>query len=128
MRKSILLFMILGVLSIGFQCSERNPVSTHGAAMIDFQLSGMVLNTSGQPIVGLWACGCNDSSQFGNGTKKAQLTPLQIMSEVRSFATGAENILILKQDNSLWGCGANLFGQLGTRDMLNRPTPVRIVF
>jgi hypothetical protein len=75
----------------------------------------------------LWACGNNSFGQLGDGTTDNRLTPVQIMTNVKSIAAGGTHSIILKQDNSLWACGNNSFGQLGDGTTDNRLTPVQIM-
>jgi alpha-tubulin suppressor-like RCC1 family protein len=67
----------------------------------------------------LWGCGSNHLGELGIWSPDGYLQegpyikPVQIMTDVKSIATGFAHSLILKQDNSLWVCGDNFFGQLG---------------
>jgi alpha-tubulin suppressor-like RCC1 family protein len=63
----------------------------------------------------LYAAGCNNYGQYGNGTGAAgsSSSPSRVMSGVAAVFAGAEHNLFLKSDGSLWGAGYNSFGQLG---------------
>ena len=74
----------------------------------------------------LWACGNNESGQFGNGTKTSSNTPVHIMNNVSSVSAGARHTLIIKGDGSVWACGDNADGQLGDGTTEERLTPVRV--
>ncbi len=76
----------------------------------------------------LWACGSNMSGRLGDGTNSNRLTPVQIMSEVKSMAVGeSSHSLILKNDGTLWACGSNSFGQFGDGTKISQSTPVQVM-
>ena len=73
----------------------------------------MIIKTDGS----LWGCGYNQVSQLGfgaSGTKKtfAQVTT-NINNDVKDVKCGETHTLIIKNDNTVWGCGYNYYGQLG---------------
>ena len=68
----------------------------------------------------LWATGFNDYGQLGVGDKILDAgaftytsTLLEVTSDVKMMRGGAHHTLILKNDDTLWGVGHNLFGQIG---------------
>lgn len=67
------------------------------------------------PLRELWAVGDDSSRQLGDlGSPTTRRTaPVQIAARVSSAVGGANWSLILFEDGTLWGVGANDFGQLG---------------
>ena len=64
----------------------------------------------------LWACGNNQYGQLGLGdaTNRKTFTLIGInTNNIKSVYCGNSYTLILKNDSTLWGCGANSNGQLG---------------
>jgi len=75
------------------------------------------------------ACGMNVSGQLGIGStfsQKAVPTPVGTLGGVAAVSAGANHSLFLKGDGTVWGCGANLSGQLGDGSTTNRFSPVQI--
>jgi alpha-tubulin suppressor-like RCC1 family protein len=80
----------------------------------------------------LWAWGANAQGELGLGDTVPRPVPVQVGSDDDwkdvalggGWSTGFA--LALKQDGSLWACGNNLAGQLGTGDGLDRTTFVRV--
>ena len=73
----------------------------------------------------LWGCGANDYGQLGLGDTARRYTFTQITTNfdnIKEICCGWCHTLILKNDGTLWGCGANGSGQLGLRDTTNRKT------
>ena len=77
----------------------------------------------------LWGWGYNMYGQLGNGTTENQLTPIMVMTDVKSVATGHDHTLAIKKDGTLWVWGNNFWGQLGngTSNDKTNPTPVKIM-
>jgi alpha-tubulin suppressor-like RCC1 family protein len=63
----------------------------------------------------IWSWGFNGSGQLGNGTNGNITTsvPAQVGTDTNWYvlSTGAAHILGLKNDNSLWSWGNNVYGQ-----------------
>ena len=73
----------------------------------------------------LWACGYNGRGQLGLGNTNGKTTFTQITTntnDVKSVCCGFYYTLMLKNDGTLWGCGANNYGQLGLGDTTDRKT------
>ena len=71
----------------------------------------------------LWGCGYNGKSQLGLGDTDYRYTFTQIITNIDNIKLvycGESYTLILKNDDTLWGCGANDYGQLGLGDKTDR--------
>ena len=71
----------------------------------------------------LWGCGYNDFDQLGLGDTSHRYTFIQITTntdDIKSIYCGQYHTLILKNDDTLWGCGKNDYGQLGLGDTNSR--------
>ena len=74
----------------------------------------------------VWACGNGFYGQLGlgntnNKTKFTKVTT-NINNDVKEIACGYEHTVILKNDDSVWGCGYNGNGQLGLSTSSNSYT------
>ena len=64
----------------------------------------------------LWACGRNDYGQLGLGNTNDRNIFTQVTTnanDIKLICCGGYHTVILKNDNTLWGCGFNGYGQLG---------------
>ena len=65
----------------------------------------------------LWTCGTNEYGQLGQGVKNFDgfgfRSLCQVLNDVKMLAAGDGHSLALKTDNTLWGFGSNIEGQLG---------------
>ena len=71
----------------------------------------------------LWGCGYNGEGELGLGdtTNRTTFTIIGInTNDIKSIYCGNGHTFILKNDNTLWGCGNNEYGQLGLGDTTNR--------
>ena len=69
----------------------------------------------------LWGCGLNDYGQLGLGDNTNRTTFTQITTntdDIKSVYCGSAYTLILKKDSTLWGCGTNISGRLGSASSL----------
>ena len=70
-----------------------------------------------------WGCGRNYYSELGLGnvSNVTTFTQITVNSEnIKEICSGGAHITILKNDNTLWGCGNNGDGELGLGDSSNR--------
>ena len=77
----------------------------------------------------LWGCGYNNYGQLGLGdtTNRTILTQITTNTDnIKSIYCGVDHTFILKNNNTLWGCGKNDSGQLGLGDKNNRYTFTQI--
>ncbi len=74
----------------------------------------------------LFGWGYNGNYQLGDGTHTSQNVPTQEASAATDWmdiAAGAYHSVGIKSDGSLWGWGANNYGQLGERINVTRVAP-----
>ena len=77
----------------------------------------------------LWACGGNGSGELGLGDTNNRTTFTQITTNadnIKEIYCGGCHTLILKNDGTLWGCGYNGYGNLGSGDTTNKNTFTQI--
>ena len=75
----------------------------------------------------LWAWGCNELGQLGDGTTEDRHRPVHIMDAVLDVFFTTSHVMAIKFDGSLWAWGYNEFGQLGDGTTENRYSPVHIM-
>lgn len=64
----------------------------------------------------VWAWGRNDDTQLGSGLVGLMLLPFITSDKGKSLAgslRGFGHSFLIKNDGTLWGCGSNLYGQIG---------------
>jgi alpha-tubulin suppressor-like RCC1 family protein len=72
----------------------------------------------------LWVWGNNSYGQLGIGDIISRVTPNLIREDfftypfgnVSEIAIGWQHAIMLKNDRTIWGCGLNFYGQIGTGD------------
>ncbi len=84
----------------------------------------------------VWACGANiyapllGGGMLGDGTQTNRTTPVKVhgLTNIVAISGGASFSLFLKNDGTVWSCGANYFGQLGSGGfaLTSVTTPVQI--
>jgi alpha-tubulin suppressor-like RCC1 family protein len=76
----------------------------------------------------LWTCGNNTYGQlgFGDTTDRNIFTlvtkPSNMTSNIKDISCGGYHSSLLLENNELWTCGNNTYGQLGLGDKINRST------
>lgn len=67
----------------------------------------------------LWSCGQNTLGQLGVGNKGIDNIPIltRLSNDTRflSISCGNDHTLAIDENNNLWGCGSNYYGQLGIK-------------
>lgn len=63
---------------------------------------------------------------LGDGTDEYQKYPVFIMNDIIDVYSDGHTTLFLKSDNSLWGCGENMNGQLGNIEKTSYSIPIKI--
>jgi alpha-tubulin suppressor-like RCC1 family protein len=80
----------------------------------------------------VYACGYGGHGQLGTGDRENHLTPVKIttfpagVDPIKEISTGDDHTVFLTQTGEVYACGRGSYGQLGTGDNENRPTPVKI--
>jgi alpha-tubulin suppressor-like RCC1 family protein len=75
----------------------------------------------------LYGCGYNSDGQVGIGSNLTGLLGfVPVASNVRNVACGQYYTTFVKNDSTLWGMGANYYGQLGDGTYMQRNSPVQI--
>ena len=52
--------------------------------------------------------------------------PVKLMDDVKTFSCGANHILIVENDGTLWSWGKNNAGELGNNTLTEQQMPVEI--
>lgn len=97
---------------------------------IDKVVSGWYFSMAISKGGDLYSFGINRKGQLGNGKSgngEFSASPELIMSDVKQVSCGNEHSMILKNDGTLWACGDNTYGQLGTGDKTDHSTPIKIL-
>jgi len=75
----------------------------------------------------LWAWGCNEQFQLGDGTNITKYIPVEIMKDIIAISAGEYHSLAIKRDGSLWAWGSNKYGQLGNGTNKDSNRPIKIL-
>lgn len=107
-------FIILQIDSVYSQCFTK--ISTSTSSHID------AIKSDGT----FWTWGSNNGWQMGNTTSIPEFTPIQLTTTnnwIFGVAGKDNNTFVIRNDNTLWGVGANQFGQLGIGStIIGQPT------
>lgn len=79
----------------------------------------------------VWTWGNNFEGQLGDGTSNnVRPTPAQVagLTGITAVAAGANHVLALRSDGTVWAWGDNDNGALGDTTRTDRKTPVQVVF
>ena len=109
---------LLGQLGETVTDTTNTPIQIIGLEGIIKMSAGGYHNLFLKNDGSVWGCGTNDSNQLGTGDPETLTypTPLQL-DESYDFIRISANLnhsLFLKSDETVWGCGSNQYGQLGT--------------
>ena len=92
---------------------------------MSFSNHSLILKNDGT----LWGCGANGYGILGLGDTNNRSIFTQITTNadnIKSVYCSYNQTFVLKNDNTLWGCGLNSQGQLGLGDTNNRTTLTQI--
>src|ERR1017187_6574024 len=101
-------------------------MATNVTAIAAGEYHSLLLKSDGS----LWAMGCNEYGQLGDGYFNSVGTnqPEKIVANgVTAITAGSYHSLFIKSDGSLWGMGDNEDGQLGDGTWDAHITPEKIV-
>ena len=79
---------------------------------------------------GLWTCGYNSYGQLGTNNTTNYSSPVTTVAggtNWKQVSGGYQHTVAIKTDGTLWTCGYNKFGQLGTNDTTSYSSPVTTV-
>ena len=78
----------------------------------------------------LWGWGLNSTGQLGNSSVVTYSSPVQIGASLNTswslVTAGASHTVVIDTNKILWAWGNNAYGQLGTRDAVNRSGPTQV--
>ena len=75
----------------------------------------------------VWATGCNNYGQLGDGSLSDRITYFPVSTGAESIAAGTRHSMMLKHDGSVWATGYNLYGQLGDGSVAISKVFVRVI-
>lgn len=118
-----------GQLGLNDTTARSSPVQIGSASDISFITTGggssAYIKTNGT----LWMWGSGGSGVLGQGNLTDYSSPVQVGTDT-TWAWVAVSALshtrAIKTDGTLWGWGANNFGQLGLGDTVARSSPVQV--
>jgi alpha-tubulin suppressor-like RCC1 family protein len=120
-----------GELGDNTSVNKSSPVQTIAAGWNWKQVSTGSQNTFAIKTDGtLWGWGSNTNGQLGDNTRTLRSSPVQTVSGGTNWKyvdAGVYCVAAIKTDGTLWGWGANNYGQLGTNDRANQSSPVQTV-
>ena len=76
----------------------------------------------------IWAWGCNDGGQLGNGTMQESHIPVQLITSTQftQVSTSYLHSLAIDKDGNLWAWGNNGYGKFGNGTKNDSMTPIKI--
>jgi len=123
----------IAVLSLLFCCILSSCMADNGKEVSPAvgYLSTLSVNSNNVFAVDnegkLWGWGQNLNNVFGTDDSEA-LSPIVVFDSVKSVSNGGGLVLAIRQDDTLWGCGTNLYGQLGLgTNTENESPPIKIM-
>jgi alpha-tubulin suppressor-like RCC1 family protein len=122
-----------GNLGLGNQTSQARfvQVTTNVSDVKDIECGNyhtVMLKNDGT----LWVCGLNMNYALGTGqatsTRVLTFTQVTNINDVKSISANGYgyNTFVVKNDNTLWACGSNSYGELGVGDIEPRQTFTKI--
>ncbi|MED6536197.1 hypothetical protein VWI13_01725 [Escherichia coli O157] len=117
-RKTLWTDCTTWITSSGINVSDIKYMSSYSDLKVN------LITTDGT----LYCCGLNNTSSrssFGNGTNTNSYNTFVKIETISSVKKAVGNIY-LKEDNTLWGCGANSYYQLGKDNQTSPSGVVRV--
>lgn len=77
----------------------------------------------------MWAWGNNPDGLYCTAAPSSSSSPVNITtlgSNVKALSSRSTHTLVLRLDGTVWGCGKNLYGQLGTGTTTDSSIPVQV--
>ena len=123
---------------LGTEDSETTPAINSGVTSIS---AGCYHTAAIKSDGSLWMWGNNKYGQLGNGgggsdiyqppfspgeSEYFQRTPERILDNMNSVSAGSVHTIALASDGTIWVCGDNDYGQLGTGNTTASSIPVQI--
>ncbi|MBP8033675.1 MAG: T9SS type A sorting domain-containing protein [Bacteroidia bacterium] len=118
-----------GALGIGNYNNQYEPVPVTGLNGIIDISAGYEHTIFLKADSTVYACGSNSRGELGNSSiVNSTNTAVQVvgLTKIKAIAAGEQHSLFLKNDGTVWACGRNSFGQLGTSDVTKRNMPTKI--
>ena len=113
-------------LGTGIGLNYCSPAQVSGGGTTWKQVAGQTYGFSAVKTDGtLWAWGCNNCGQLGDGTTIIKSIPTQIGSETTWVSAGPS--MALKTDGSLWTWGFGVCGALGDGTTINKSSPIQTI-
>ena len=123
---------------LGTEDSETTPAISSGVISVS---AGCYHTAAIKSDGSLWMWGNNRYGQLGNGgggsdvyqppfspseSEYFQRTPERILDNMSSVSAGSVHTIALASDGTIWACGDNNYGQLGTGNTTASSVPVQI--
>lgn len=107
--------------------STTLPITSHGPVIDGGDRFSVELTAAGRVL----AWGHNSTGELGDGTEVLRPTPAPVRGlpaglRIVSVSAGANHVLALGADGSVWAWGHNRSGQLGDGSKVDRPAPIRV--
>ena len=118
-----------GQLGNGANLIGKEPAPVKGLDKIVFISCGQYNSAAVKNDGTVWMWGQNyPHGMLGDGTTENRNIPVQVteLTKIASVSIGAEHVLALRQDQTVWSWGINRYGQLGYPEPENTLTPLQI--
>ena len=118
-----------GQLGLNDNTNRLTPVQVTGITSVTMLSAGYAQNAVLLNNGTVWGWGTNYSGELGiNISGGSRGTPVQMLNISNAIAVvcGTFQTAVLLANGTIWTCGRNGFGQLGTGDTTSRLTPVQV--
>ena len=120
-----------GQLGDGTTIAKSSPVSVIGGFTDWIKVEAGGKHISGLRSDGtIWAWGCNQGGQLGDGTIVNKCSPISIVGGFTDWcdiSAGYEHNIALRTNGTAWAWGFNTAGRLGDGTTVSRSSPVSVV-